>query len=349
MLLMSTGACNSDDITVVTPSSASVLETPAEGTVFVLDETEADEVAVTFKWSDAQYQGAPIVVNYELEIAKSGTDFKNPIILSVSPDNMQAITVSELNTAAMNSGLTPFDPQDADVRIKSYLGEGGNVQYSNVIKLTITPYAGLVTYEFTDWYLIGAAVDGGWDNNVDTNHQPMFRDGTDATQYKFTGFFKAGNFKLISEKGSWASQLGRSGEGTIEIKDNAGEFTIAADGYYTLKFNTQSLKYTLEAFDGAAAPTYSTVGIIGSSTAGGWDASTALVKSGFNAHAWSLGVTSLKEGEAKFRANNAWDVSWGGKTPFSGGGAGDNIPVAESKYVIYFNDLDGSYLMIPNQ
>jgi hypothetical protein len=28
---------------------------------------------------------------------------------------------------------------------------------------------------------------------------------------------------------------------------------------------------------------------------------------------------------------------------------GDNIPVTKSKYKIYFNDLDGSYLMIPNQ
>jgi hypothetical protein len=31
------------------------------------------------------------------------------------------------------------------------------------------------------------------------------------------------------------------------------------------------------------------------------------------------------------------------------GGTGDNIPVTKSKYKIYFNDLDGSYLMIPNQ
>jgi hypothetical protein len=38
-----------------------------------------------------------------------------------------------------------------------------------------------------------------------------------------------------------------------------------------------------------------------------------------------------------------------GEVKFSGGGTGDNIPVTKSKYKIYFNDLDGSYLMIPNQ
>jgi hypothetical protein len=39
-------------------------------------------------------------------------------------------------------------------------------------------------------------------------------------------------------------------------------------------------------------------------------------------------------------ANDAWDVSLGGKAAFSGGGTGDNIPVTKSKYKIYFNDLD---------
>jgi hypothetical protein len=59
-------------------------------------------------------------------------------------------------------------------------------------------------------------------------------------------------------------------------------------------------------------------------------------------------VTSLKGEANSVRANDAWDVSWGGKAAFSGG-TGDNIPVTKSKYKIYFNDLDGSYLMIPNQ
>jgi hypothetical protein len=36
-------------------------------------------------------------------------------------------------------------------------------------------------------------------------------------------------------------------------------------------------------------------------------------------------VTSLNDGEAKFRANDAWDVSW--EAAFSGGEQGDNIPV----------------------
>jgi hypothetical protein len=45
------------------------------------------------------------------------------------------------------------------------------------ITISVNTYSGLIAYSFTDWYLIGAAVQGGWDNNADTNHQPMFRNG----------------------------------------------------------------------------------------------------------------------------------------------------------------------------
>jgi hypothetical protein len=45
------------------------------------------------------------------------------------------------------------------------------------------------------------------------------------------------------------------------------------------------------------------------------------------------------------------DVSWG-DTAFLDFQIMEQVvdlPVAKSKYRIYFNDLDGSYLMIPNQ
>jgi hypothetical protein len=54
------------------------------------------------------------------------------------------------------------------------------------ITISVNTYSGLIAYSFTDWYLIGAAVQGGWDNNADTNHQPMFRNGTAANKYSFT-------------------------------------------------------------------------------------------------------------------------------------------------------------------
>lgn len=348
-------SCNADAVDerpILDVVSTPEITAPTTGQNYVLNVEKAAEEVAKFKWSAAEYSTA-VAVKYSLLIDKKGGDFSAAKTLQTTVNSITEVSVlaRELNQAAIDLGGQPEVAAQYDVKISANVSGGFSQVSKGLITISVTPYLGRVKYEFTDWYLIGAAVAGGWDNNVDTKHQPMFRDGKDATKYKFVGYFKAGNFKLISEKGSWDSQLGKADDSSIEIKNNAGEFTIPADGYYNFEFNTKSLAYTLKPYADAVAiaKLYDTVGVIGSSTPGGWDASTALNKSTFDKHAWSLGATNLNDGEAKFRANNAWDVSWGGTTAFSGGGTGDNIPVAKSKYVIYFNDLDGSYLMIPNQ
>ena len=99
----------------------------------------------------------------------------------------------------------------------------------------------------------------------------------------------------------------------------------------------------------ATAPTYTTVGIIGDSTPNGWGASTAMVQSSFDPHQYSLRDVTLISGEMKFRANDDWATNWGSDTEFSGQGTQDgaNIPIAPGTYDIFFNDIDGRYILIP--
>lgn len=348
-------SCDGDDVekrTIVEAVSTAEITAPVTGLTFVLDVNKAAEEATKFEWTAAKYSNN-VVVEYTLLIDKKGGDFTAAKTLATTKNATTAsILVRELNQAAIDLGGKPEEESSFDVKIKATVASGGVPQISNTfITIKVTPYTGKVDYNFTEWYLVGDATVSGWDNNK--GNQILFRSATNSNEYKFTGFFKAGAFKAIKNLGSWAPMYGGS-TGTLAYRGvdsdpDPASFVIPADGYYTFKMDVKELKYTLEAYDASAAVNYTTVGIIGSSTAKGWDASTAMVKSTFDPHIWSLGVTSLNDGEMKFRANDAWDVSWGGKTAFSGGGTGDNIPVAKSKYVIYFNDLDGSYLMIPNQ
>jgi hypothetical protein len=347
-------SCNADAVderTILNAVSTPEITAPATGQNYVLDVNKAAEEVVKFTWSAAEYS-SPVAPKYILLIDKKGGDFTAAKTLATTTNIKEAsILARDLNQAAIDLGGKPEVAAMYDVKISSNVSGGFTQVSKGLITITVTPYVGKVVYDFADWYLVGDATVSGWDNNK--GNQILFRSATNANEYKFTGFFKAGAFKAIKNLGSWAPMYGGSAgalayRGTESDPDPAS-FVIAADGYYTFKMDIQKLTYTLEAYDASAAVSYATVGIIGSSTAKGWDASTPMIKSSFNGHVWSLGVTSLNDGEMKFRANDAWDVSWGGKTPFSGGGTGDNIPVAKSKYVIYFNDLDGSYLMIPNQ
>lgn len=332
------------------------LVAPQNDKAYVLLEENADKTADRFVWSAATYNG-DVEIGYKLMIDVKGGDFTKAIELGGTSGATQLeVSVKLLNQAVVELGGVAGELNSFDIKVVSSLAGIEKMVSVTPLTILVNSYTGLVPYAFTDWYLIGGAVEGGWDNNIDTNHQPMYRGGLNPNIYKFTGYFAAGNFKLISEKGSWASQLGNAGSGAIEIKDNAGEFVISTAGYYTFKFDTVALTYTLVAYNASAATVYARIGYLGSSRTGteaGWTGDdTEMTKSTFSPHVWTLKV-SLFDGKGKFRANNAWDTSWGGDTAFSGftanGASGGDIPVAKSKYQVYFNDLDGSYLMLPNQ
>ncbi|MFV8270701.1 SusE domain-containing protein [Flavobacterium sp. GT2N3] len=347
-----------DNRPVIESISTPEVITPENNRAFVLTEANAENVTDRFTWTEAKYSN-DVVVQYTLMIDKKGGDFtKAKVVATTSDINQLTVLVKNLNQVAIDLGAVPGEATVFDIKVKSSVSGSVVMVSKTPVTISINTYSGLLAYDFTDWYLIGDAVEGKWENNATTKHQPLFRSGTNPNLYQFTGLFKAGAFKLISTPGKWAPLYGKGDNGVIvarpsEADPDPASFEIVTEGYYTFTMNTETLKYTLVAYNATAAKTFTTVGIIGDSTPLKWDASTALTQSTFNSHVWSLDLLPLNDGKAKFRANNAWDVSWGGDTAFSGfpnnGASGGDLPVAKSKYRIYFNDLDGSYLMIPNQ
>lgn len=234
LLFISATACDSDnDLTVVTPSKAAVLAIPVEGTVFVLDKVTPNEVAATFTWDVAQYEGAPTPVTYEIEMAKSGTDFKDVTVVSVTTTNKVVVTSGELNAAALSSGLTPFDSQDADIRIKSYVGARGIAQYSNVVKITVTAYSA-----WDNWGVIGSATPNGWDD-PDTNleYDPSTK------QYSYNGPLKVGDFKFrLDDK--WDTNFGDDGN-NLSLEAGGANIPVTVAGDYTIIVDFVAKKYTI--------------------------------------------------------------------------------------------------------
>ena len=49
--------------------------------------------------------------------------------------------------------------------------------------------------------------------------------------------------------------------------------------------------------------------------------------------AWVIKDVKLKDGELKFRANDGWDINWGG-TPDALTQGGDNLKISEGTYDI---------------
>lgn len=341
-------SCSDREIITADTQTAPVVLDLSASTLY-LDSNFPSNTALTVSWNRAGYT-VPMEVKYAVEIS-STADFAAPVQVGQTNDKYVSFTNKELNEKAKLIGLVPYTAQKMYIRVKSYLGNGDLTQVSNVTSLTITPYLASPTYNFVDLYLIGDSTAAGWTNSADNNSLiPLLKTST-AGVYTFTGYFlKAKDgFKFIQEKGSWDKQYGYGGTaGTLSTDGGSSNLTVPEDGYYKLTVNTNSLTYSIES---VAAPTttYTSISIIGTVN-GNWDTDTALVQSTFDPHLWTLHNVALKSGQFKFRANNAWDVSWGVNNEFYGTTTkgGENIPLnAEWTYDVYFNDATGDYSVIP--
>ena len=166
-------------------------------------------------------------------------------------------------------------------------------------------------------YIWQAGNGNGWGSPA----SPLYSPSGDG---KYTGFmYLDGEFKFRSGEDNWnAPDWGTGGsEGTLA--EQAGNLSADA-GYYKVEVDLGALTYKLTPI--------TTIGIVGPAQSGGWDADTDMT---YNKEtgAWEATV-ELAADEMKFRANDGWDINWGG-TENNLTQGGDNIKVATAgKYFI---------------
>lgn len=207
------------------------------------------------------------------------------------------------------------------------------------------PASGTFTVEFnsstgaynfiytSDIGIIGNATPGGWDTDTD-----MYRDAVDTNKYFITLNLTQGACKFRANN-TWDVNWGAL-DFPIGVGIPGGpDIPIAAAGKYRVDFDKSTGAYSFE-----EVIEFSTIGLIGSATPFGWDADTNLVRDPGNPALWK-GTFDLVDGEAKFRANDAWTISWGDTLFPSGIGIinGPNIPVTVGRYLVTFNTSTAEY------
>lgn len=335
------------------PENDPVIESPDSSFSVVLSQDTSGDDAITVSWNDPDFSDDNSTeVNYSVEASLSGTDFENVELMGMTTENSLSLTHFELNEIALDAGLEATVQGSLDVRISSLVEtSNGNIErISDAITIDVTPYSG----PLTNLFLVGAATAPGWNN--DNNNPALVRDPNDPNVFTYTGRFLNGQFKVLEQRGGWQPQWGVGSNGDLASSEDLGEdpgvFEIVdGEGYYTMNMNLSNNTYSIVPFDESSAANYSTIGIIGSATPNGWNSDTDLTQSTFDPHLWYMNGLDLVDGEAKFRAGDAWDTNWGSDTELTGFGSfdGPNIPVEAGTYDIWFNDLDGSYVFILNE
>ena len=104
--------------------------------------------------------------------------------------------------------------------------------------------------------------------------------------------------------------------------EGGGDITCTVKGFYLIEADVTA---------GTLKATPTTWGIIGDATADGWNSDQDMTWNE-EKHCWCATIT-LTDGTIKFRANDGWDINFGGN-PANLNAGGDNIPVTAGTYDI---------------
>lgn len=114
----------------LTSSKTAVTPTPADSLTPV----------VSFSWTSPKYATDSSTYKFVLEIDSAGRNFSKAANKIVTGDLGTTLTGKELNAILLNYGFSLGTPYDVDVRVISSYGNNNERYYSNVLKLSVTPY-----------------------------------------------------------------------------------------------------------------------------------------------------------------------------------------------------------------
>jgi hypothetical protein len=338
-------ACADESPGPVLPDSdtfvAPVMENPATADEKILTAETSEDMFEAFEWSEADYGDISLSTNYVLEV-DDDADFSSPLNLFESATATSTeITVGDFNDALLALGLTPNEAGTVNIRVRSTItGQAADTLYSNVIERTATNYKAGDCGNHCTIGLIGNATPGGWDIDTDLH---LVDAATDKYTWATTLYLAAGEAKFRASD-DWAENWGAAGFPAGTGVQDGANIPISEAGYYRVTFNDVTGDYSFTLLN---TPTYTSIGVIGSGTAGGWDSDQDLTQDDSDDHVWT-GTFTFTDGEAKFRANDAWNNNWGGTGYPSGTGVqdGPNIPVVAGTYFVRLNDATGEYMII---
>jgi hypothetical protein len=272
----------------------------------VLNRDQADENAVTFSWTPydltwsnpaVAYEGA---VNYVLQFDRPGNNFASPVEVAVGNNRQRAYTAAEYNALLGQLEMEPGTAAPLVVRLMVQIGPNQEPVYSNLLTVTATPYLDVI--EYPSMY-----VPGSHQNWSPATAPKVSLFGNNVFYEGYVYFPAATNEFKITPEPNWDNDYGSAGTPLVEglttsgtLAESGGNLRVAGAGYYRLRVN-------LVANEWIALRT--TWGVIGSGTAGGWDADQDLT---FNptANVWRA-TMPLTAGEIKFRANADWGINFG--------------------------------------
>ena len=145
------------------PEENPIITSPDNTFSVVLSDITPDDTAMSVEWDDPNFSiDTNVNINYYIDVAFSGSSFSSFEVLGETNNRNLDITHSELNTAALATGIEAEESGLLDLRVRSVIAttNGDLERISELITINVTTY----TTELPPvLYGVGAGLpDAGW-------------------------------------------------------------------------------------------------------------------------------------------------------------------------------------------
>ncbi len=273
------------------PSRLTTSTTSVTGTL-----ATASQTAATFSWSPS-FPGYSGAITYTIEYDSAGKNFANPKELASGSNLLtRTLTQSEVNTAAMNSGITAGNSGKVDFRIKAVTALGA-IAYSNVISIDVNTYIPLLRFYLPGSYQAQTGNGNDWSPETAPELIRDQRSGLLNSMYYTYIYLPAGAQFKVTQGRSWDVNYGGTG-GTLS--QNGDNFTVSAAGVYRISIDLNTMKYDIR--EGR-------MGFVGGATGADWNPGATFPNyaMGFADDNLFVGITAFTTGGWKLIDNNQWN------------------------------------------
>ncbi len=361
-LIVNISSCEKEDYLIFTAINQKEVKFQNEfQDVYKISQQTSNNISERLVWNAPDFD-APTTVTYVVDISinsdfstidmSSGDTSNNHLGLKVSSmlEFAETLGLDDDPSTTFSDG-SPNNTGMVYARVTAYAGtsSSGANQSSTVSKtasmnIEVLENVGACTdAALSNWGLVGSAVNGWGGTNrgfAAGNDVPFLSNGQDG-MFRAVATLYDGEFK-IREDNAWGLNYGDNGaDGTLE--QNGANITISA-GHYIIDFDAVNFTITI-------TPAGTVWGVVGSATLNGWGAAedVKLMPDPCNDGVYIVKDVVLKDGEIKFRQDDAWGVNLGdngadGTTEANGA----NIAVTAGTYDMVLDTVNGTYTLTAN-
>ncbi|HEX6915293.1 MAG TPA: SusE domain-containing protein [Chitinophagaceae bacterium] len=252
----------------------------------------------TFSWTPA-FSGYTGDITYTLQYDSATKSFASPKDIPVGVNlTSKSMTQGEMNSTALNSGITGGNTGKVEYRVKAVTAQGA-VAYSNTVSVNIQSFVAIIRLYLPGGYQSATGNGSDWDPGSAPEMIRDQRTGLFNNMYYTYFYLPAGAEFKVTLGQSWTTNWGK-GSTANSIAPNGANFSVTTAGVYRFTIDINTMTYDLR---------QGRMGFVGGAVGAGWTPSNVFpnYEMGYSSRNLFVGTADFTNDGWKMIDNDQWN------------------------------------------